>query len=352
MRFVLPLLIILLSSSAGFAQTAPAPKSALVTVVPITEGVTSPTINITGSVYFALTSDVAAESSGKVAKVYVNEGDKIKEGQPLAALDDKLLSYTIATAIAETAQGKANLEKTARDYERNKSLYNQQAIAQLLYDNALTDYENAQSSYSSAIAKEAKLKTEKDKMVIRSPFSGVVTAKSVNVGEWVNAGGVVASVAAPSFEAKIYLPERVLKFIKQGDKIFVTAGAKEFQGTVLSINSKGDASTRTFLTRIELGADPELKEGIIATASIPAGAVTKTMLVKRDAVLTLNNEKGIFKVMDDTVQFIPVTIVANSGENLAIKPKGELKVGDKAVLNGNDKIKTGSKIKIVDGLTK
>lgn len=352
MRFILPFLIVFFMSSAGFAQTAPTPKSVLVTVVPVTEGVTSPTINITGSVYFALTSAVAAESSGKVAKVYVNEGDAIKEGHPLAALDDKLLSYSIATAIAETAQAKANLEKTARDYERNKSLYNQQAIAQQLYDNALTDYENAKSSYASSTAKEAKLKTEKDKMVIKAPFDGVVTSKDVNVGEWVNAGGVVAGVAAPSFEAKIYLPERVLKFIKTGDIVFVTAGAKEFQGTVLSINSKGDAATRTFLTRIGLGADTELKEGVIATAGIPAGVVTKSILVPRDVVITVNNEKGVFKVTGDTVQFIPITIVANSGKNLAIKPKGELNVGDKTVLNGNDKIKVGSKIKIVDGVTK
>ena len=170
---------------------------------------TSPTMMITGSAYFSESSEVAAESAGKVLKVYVNEGDAVEIGQPLASLDDSLLGYSISSAVAATKQAKANLDKALRDFNRNKILYSQNSISQQKYQeqkyqDSLTDYSNAQSVYTSAISQQKQLETQKEKMVIKSPLKGVVISKNVEVGEWVNSGGVVAGVATLTYEAKSY----------------------------------------------------------------------------------------------------------------------------------------------------
>ena len=321
----------------------------LVTVEKVSEGMSSPTMMITGSAYFSESSQVAAESAGKVLKVYVNEGDAVEIGQSLASLDDSLLAYSVSIAVASTKQAKANLDKALRDFNRNKILYTQKSISQQKYQDSLTDYTNAQSAYTSALSYQKQLETQKEKMVIKSPLKGVVISKDVEVGEWVNSGGVVAGVATLTYEAKVYIPETVLPYIKAGHYVTVKTSRKDYTGKVLSINSKGDPSTRLFLTRIDLGQDPDLKEGVLVSALIPSGSKINSLLVPRDAVVERNSVKGVFKVSEDErVRFIPVKIIGYNGGYAAVTSvtEGSLKKDDQIVLDGNNAVNNGVKIKI------
>ena len=91
--FIIPLVVLAQnkqSNNAGVKE-----RVVLVTVEKVSEGMTSPTMMITGSAYFSESSEVAAESAGKVLQVYVQEGDAVEIGQPLAKLDDSLLSFSV-----------------------------------------------------------------------------------------------------------------------------------------------------------------------------------------------------------------------------------------------------------------
>ena len=175
--FLVILIILLFIPFLVSAQKQPSGISSskervvLVTVEKVSEGMSFPTMMITGSAYFSESSEVAAESAGKVLKVYVNEGDAVEIGQPLASLDDSLLSYSVSSAEASTKQAKSNLDKALRDFNRNKALYNQHSISQQKYQDSLTDYTNAQSMYISSLSQQKQLETQKDKMVIKSPLS-------------------------------------------------------------------------------------------------------------------------------------------------------------------------------------
>ncbi len=321
----------------------------LVTVEKVSEGMTAPTMMITGSAYFSESSQVAAESAGKVLKVYVHEGDAVEVGQPLASLDDSLLLYSLSSAKASSKQAQANLDKALRDFNRNKTLYSQKTISQQKYQDSLTDYVNAQNAYSAAIAQQKQLETQASKMVIKSPLKGIVISKDVEVGEWVNSGGVVAGVATLNYEAKVYIPETVLPYIKSGQNITVKTNRKEYNGKVLSINSRGDPATRLFLTRIDLGQDPDLKEGVLVIALIPSGAMMNTLLVPKDAVVERNNVKGVFKVVEDErVKFIPIKVIGYNGRYTAILPitENSLQKDEQIVLDGNNAVGNGVKIKV------
>ena len=338
------LCIIPITVSAQNKQAGSSSKErvVLVTVEKVSEGMTSPTMMITGSAYFSESSQVAAESAGKVLKVYVNEGDAVEIGQPLASLDDSLLGYSVSSAVAATKQAKANLDKALRDFNRNKVLYTQKSISQQKYQDSLTDYTNAQSAYTSAVSQQKQLETQKEKMVIKSPLKGVVISKDVEVGEWVNSGGVVAGVATLTYEAKVYIPETVLPYIKAGQQVTVKTSRKEYTGKVLSINSKGDPATRLFLTRIDLGQDPDLKEGVLVVALIPSGSKINSLLVPRDAVVERNSVKGVFKVSEDErVRFIPVKIIGYNGGYGVVTSikKRSIKKNEKIVVEGNKREK-------------
>ena len=129
--FIIPLIVLAQtkqSNNAGVKE-----RVVLVTVEKVSEGMTSPVMMITGSAYFSESSEVAAESAGKVLQVYVQEGDAVEIGQPLAKLDDSLLSFSVDSAKASTQQAKANLDKALRDFNRSKNLYKQQSISQRIW---------------------------------------------------------------------------------------------------------------------------------------------------------------------------------------------------------------------------
>ncbi len=347
------IIVLIIIPVVVFAQkkdtSAPKERVVLVTVEKVSEGMTSPTVMITGSAYFSESSSVAAESAGKVLKVFVNEGDAVEIGQPLARLDDTLLLFNIESAKALTRQAKSNLDKAARDYKRSNALFQQKAIALQRFEDASTDYTNAQAAYNSAKAKQKMLEIEQEKMIIKSPLKGVVISKDVELGEWVSTGGKIAGVAALTYEAKVFVPESVLPYLKAGQQVVVKTTRKEYNGKVLSINSKGDPATRLFLTRIDLGQDPDLKEGVLTTALIPSGSRINSLLVPRDAVVERNNVKGVFKVVEDNrVRFIPVKVVGYNGGYLAVNSitEGSLKKDDSIVLDGNNVVNNGVKVKI------
>ena len=345
-------LIILLSNlfivSESYAQNKKE-RVVLVTIEKVTEGVTSPTILLTGSTYFSEKSKVAAESQGLIKKVYINEGDAIEVGQPIAKLDDTLIQYTYQAAIADTKHAKSVLDKAKRDYGRTKILFDQKSLSKTTYEDAMTDMQKAESAYAVSVAKQKRLEAEIKKMTILSPLKGVVISKNVEVGEWVNAGSQVAGVATLSYISKVYIPEAVLPYLRAGEEVTVTTKRKEYNGRVLSINPQGDTATRLFLTRIYIGQDPDLKEGMHTTALIPSGSKVKALLIPRDALIERNSVKGVYTVTSESkAKFVPLKIIGYNGGYLAVSSivENNLNINDDVILDGNNAVSNGVKIKI------
>ena len=345
MRFIYIIIFsLIVAVPLSNAQSGKA-RTVLVTSAVVENGVTTPNIALTGSAFFTQTSNVSSESASKITEVFVKDGDMVKKGQPIAQLDNSFLTYSILSAEAETKQALLTLEKTKRDYERNKTLYSQNSISLQKYQDSLTDYQNAENAYKAADANEKKLKTEKEKMTIKAPFDGVVIDTPIEVGEWMTLGGTAATLASLTYEARVYLPEKLLPFVRAGIQVPIIAANKEFIGTIQSINPKGDASTRTFEAKIFIGEDASLKEGVQTVARIPSGESIEAMLVPRDAVVDKSSIKGVYKISNNVVRFIQVNIVGYSGKNIAVHSE-ELSAGDQVVMKGNDKVQDGTKITI------
>lgn len=335
-------LIMLTSVTTIYAQANA--KKTVVTVIKPYKGFTEPTVELTGSAFFSISSGVAAESAGKVKQIFVNEGDSVKVNAQLVQLDDEIISYSLEIAKATTNMAKSNLDQAFKDYDRNKNLYNKKAVALSVFEDYETKYVNAQNEYQSSLASLRKLETEKNKMLVKSPIAGSITSKDVEVGEWVTVGGLVATVASNSYEARIFLPEKVLPFVKVGSKISLISNNKEYDGKVLSINKKGNLATRTFESRISLGNDVSLREGVIITARIPSGKPMAALFVKRDAVLTVNFTKGVYVDNGGVARFVPVTVIGYKGRDVGVT--GKITVNDNIILNGNNRIRNGSNITI------
>lgn len=355
-NFLIAILMALLISGVSFAQPQKqkgeeqqkGPPPALVTVAEISEGEAQPMAEFVGTVYYPQVSDVAAEVSGSVLKVRFEEGRRVKGGSVLVVLDSKLLDATIAATEASYGQLLVELEKARKDFTRIESLYKEESVSESVYDDNLFRVRGLEQQAQSLEAELKRLQIEKEKKTVKAPFSGVVLEKTVDKGEWVSAGGKVAVIAKNGeVDVIVDLPERMLSYLKKGDKVSINSGGTELKGTIRAFISKGDVATRTFPVKIRAkNPSGSLREGMEARALLPSSAKIKGLLVNRDAVIKQFGMDVIFVVIDSKAKMVPVGILGFHEDKVGVAGPG-LETGMRAVVKGNERLMDGAPVTII-----
>ena len=118
--------------------------------------------------------------SGKVSKMYVDEGDVVSEGQQIALIQSRQLEAALAEA-------KSDLQLAETEYERYSRLYEERAIAKMEFD-------RVNNRYTVAGEKVAAAQAAVDDTLIKAPISGTIALKIVRVGEVVSAGTPLVTI--------------------------------------------------------------------------------------------------------------------------------------------------------------
>lgn len=159
-----------------------------------------PALNASGYVVAQQQATVAAEITGMVTAVYVNEGDKVRIGQVIAQLDDSAARATLEAAQSQLEadravprQYQAQLDLDRRTLERMRALIKANAVSQTTLDGAIAAVGVDQAQLSHAIGQvgvdEKNVAVDKTQLsftVIRAPFSGVVTERYAHPGEMIS----------------------------------------------------------------------------------------------------------------------------------------------------------------------
>ncbi|MDB5927040.1 MAG: rane-fusion protein [Betaproteobacteria bacterium] len=203
------------------------------------------------------TSRVAAPISGRVIKIEVQPGDKVKAGQPLAWLD----APEYAAAVADVQKNDNDVRLKTRAYQRAKEMVDAEVLARKDYEAAETDLKQAQAELHRAQLKLRNLnsgsQTARDdgRFAVRAPISGVIADRQVNPG-----GEVRPDAQNPLFVitdptrvwVMIDLPERYLGKVAVGQIVSVEVDAYkgiDLNGRIASIGQVLDAATRRVQVR-------------------------------------------------------------------------------------------------------
>jgi len=292
-------------------------------------------IKVSGNIE-ATEVDVGFKVSGRIVSRFYEEGDWVEQGKVLAKLDDEDLRNRLEVARAtlmsaqarlrkllagsrpeEIKQAEASLHQTQSDlknkqiqYDRMQGLYERGVIAKEAFDNAETTYKIAQATVQVAaenyqLVKEgprkediedARAQVEQARASVKlnetqlgyatlySPISGVVLVKSGEIGEVVNPGTSILTIAdVENVWLKAYIPETDLGKVKWGQDVIVTTDLrpqKEYRGRISFISSQAEFTPKqiqtekervTLVYRIKVdisNKDHELKPGMPADGRI------------------------------------------------------------------------------------
>ncbi|KJZ17962.1 efflux RND transporter periplasmic adaptor subunit [Loktanella sp. S4079] len=244
-------------------------------------------------------TDIRAKASGQILEVYVDRGDLVTSGQEIGRIDAE-------TIQAQLLQAQTQLEQASRDYQNAIALQNR-GIAT---EDRVTA---ARATEAAAEAAVTAAQEQLDNTIITAPFPGRLNDMTLDVGEFVSNGDVVAEVLDNDpLSVVVQVPQQALSRLSKGDTAnvsFITG--EERTGTIDFIGSNADSQTRTF--RVEVTVDnpnSEMPAGLSARIEIPTGQARGHFISPAILSLGTMGDLGVKTVTEgNVVAFSPVSIV-------------------------------------------
>jgi membrane fusion protein (multidrug efflux system) len=351
-RGLLSLLFLLFCLHQVFAQPqkkGDGPPPALVEVASVVERQVLTRITLVGTAEPWLETVVASEGDGRVNRMLIEEGDRVKKGQALCEQDTTQLRLQIEAAKAELAEAEVLQAQAERDLARQKRLYEIDSIAEKAYDDAKFRSEATRNRVARLKAVLASYEDQLRKKRIKAPVAGYVVKRFCLVGQWLGEGQPVATLVVPDpIRFIVPVPERHIPSIHEGDMAQVTFDAlpeRLFEGKIDAIIPQAEAAARTFPVRVRIpNQDGLIKAGMLGRVALPAGKPRKALLVPKDALVLSGAGAAVYSVDGDKVRRIEVR---TSGEHGAlIEIEGEIPVGAKVVIRGNERLRPGQRVRI------
>ncbi|PKO54594.1 MAG: efflux RND transporter periplasmic adaptor subunit [Betaproteobacteria bacterium HGW-Betaproteobacteria-2] len=165
---------------------APAPE-ARYRLQQVTRGDVAKSVSANGTLNPVTIVSVGTQVSGRVNKLYVDFNDKVEEGQILLELDDSLLTAQIAQTMGNIRNIQASVDLATANEVRMRTLYEQEYVSKQELDQAVQALKSAQAQLESNRAQLKRDQTNLGYSIIRSPVSGVVIDRVVDLGQTVAA---------------------------------------------------------------------------------------------------------------------------------------------------------------------
>lgn len=331
------------------AQGGPPPVP--VRVAPVVVREVHRTVELVGSALPRRKSVVAAQTEGAVERLRVEEGTPVRKGDVLAELDARILTLDIEAAAASRAEAEARHKGALESVKRSKKLFDKGRISEEEYTNDVQNEIALRNLTRRADALLRRLKTRLEKTRIRAPYDGIVTAKRVEVGEWVAEGGAALEMVDLSrVHIRLDLPERYLPRLQRQAPVTVRADSlpgETFTGKVFSVVPEADLRARTVPLKVEVeNPGGRLFAGMFFRATLALDGKRKALLVPKDAVVRGKPASVVFVVKKGKVRRVPVLRLAAYGNDVEVS--GELRAGEQVVVRGNERLRPNQSVRVLE----
>ncbi len=219
-------------------------------------------------------SDVAARLSfnvsGTVKRVYIRDGQSVKEGDIIATLNDSFFKLKVNEVKSSLKQARVKLANAKSKYKRIKKLYVNRSSSLNDLDNARTTKESAQANYNAMKNRleQAELKLSYTKL--RAPMNGSISNLTIHKGENASPAMSIASISSTqSIEVPISVPGSLIDNVKEGQTCTVKFDAlknKKYKAIVIEVSHASNQRTTTFPVVVRLVKHPKrVHPGMSAT---------------------------------------------------------------------------------------
>lgn len=284
---------------------------------------------------------VSAQIAGRIVELRFDAGDYVKKGEIIARIDESVVGAQLAGSQAQVASARALLDNAKAQYERSRQLFEKKFISQAALDKATADYKAAQAQAAANLAGAGAAAATRQFATLVAPYSGVVAARHVELGEMALPGKPIMTGFDPKdLRVEVSVPQYKLTAVREQSRATVEfpSVGKWVKAANLTISPSADVKTHA--TRVRLDLPEELREvypGMFARVHFAVGRAKK-LLVPAAAVLRRSELTAVYVVdAKEKVQLRQVRLGEPAGEG-AIEVLAGLVPGEKVAL---DPVKAG-----------
>ena len=302
---------------------------------------------LTGSLIANQSAGVAANASGRVLKTFVERGSLVKAGAPLIQLDSRSASLGQAEARANLRNAQTQAQLSDQQCARNQELFRRGAISKDEWERQSSQCLTSAGSADAARARADNAQHTLSDATVRAPFAGMVSERSVNVGEYVQPSTrVLTLVEVDPLRLQLTVSEADVGRVHEEQVVQFEVDAypnELFSGTVKYIDPTVRTATRDMVVEATVpNTDRRLRPGMFASARLtlpeePLPTVPKTSL------RPLSDVQHLFTVVDGHIEERIVQIGPTKDDMVAVLQG--VKPGDKVVINPGDTVKDGLQVK-------
>jgi RND family efflux transporter MFP subunit len=311
---------------------------------------------LTGTIASSKVARISSQISGQVKSIEIAEGDYLNKGDVILFLDDEIQKLTLSAAKADTKQAKAALADSKRRFENAKQLIEQEIISENDFDLLNAEVEIDTSALQRQIEEERRQRALLDRYSVTAPFSGIISEKFTEVGEWITPGvPIVRLVNLDDLRAEFRVSQNLFTDVYEKQRVLMSVDAHpdiEFEGFIHAIIPENDINARTFLAYVPIDAK--------TTNTIPGMSVRgKINLRQKDSIITVSRDAlvrrpdgstRIWIAREKDGQYIVSEQIVETGQSFGnqVTIVTGLKVGDQIVVRGNESLRDGEIVSVTN----
>jgi RND family efflux transporter MFP subunit len=290
------------------ASTDNAPAVAVKVSTPSAEDSTF--LSASGKIEAVQNANLSTRMMGHVTDTYVNIGDKVSKGQLLLSINSADISAQRAQVTASITEAKAAFKNAEKDYNRFKTLYEQNSASQKEMDDITANYDMAKARLEAANQMKNQVNAQLSYSNISAPFSGVITGKFINKGDMANPGMPLISMENPvEFQVIAMVPESEITKIKDGTtaNVLVKSTNQLLTGTVTEVSSSAKNTGGQYLVKVVLDkTDEKLLSGMYTSVQFPleSSKEANLILIPENALIKQGQLTGIYTIANENIAIL------------------------------------------------
>jgi len=284
-------------------------------------------------------STVSAQIAGRIVELRFDVGDFVKKGDVIVRIDERAATQALAASAAQVREAEAAARNARVNLERSRQLLAQKFVSQAAVDKADADYKQAQARLSAMLAGAGAAATERSFATIVAPYSGVVAARHVELGEMAVPGKPLMTGFDPaSLRAVANVPQTQVEAIQASGKARLEIPSLGRWIDVREVTVVPSADPRTHTTRVRLELPEDLRgvyPGVFARAHFTVGRAPR-LLAPRAAVFQRSELTGVYVIVDEGARGLRPQLrqirLGTAGDEGSVEVLAGLRPGERVAL--------------------
>jgi len=314
-----------------------------------TVGAAGQTLALPGTLQGYVQAPISARASGYLKRWTKDIGARVEKGELLAEIETPEIAQQLSQAVAARQQSAATLALADSTVERWESLRKKDVVSQQELDERRSGVVQARANVAAAEANVQRLRELDAFKRVTAPFAGVITKRSVDVGDLIdagsNGGGRALFVLTQTDPLRVYVnvPQTYSQMVKTGQSVVVTQAelrGQSFKGTVARTAGAIDTATRTMQVEIALpNPSGVLLPGAYVQVALPMAASTVLRVPTNTLLFRADGSRVALVDAAGRISLRKVQIGRNLGEETELLDG--VGTTDRLVLNPTDSLADG-----------